>query len=536
MTNSMEHIYNAVVELSETGSKKEKERILADIAKDPDGRWLLDRVYNPFVTYGVTAVNGIAANAPVSSHARPFRRAEIEPLLGKLERRELTGNAAREALVTAMALLDMPGRQLLFWILKKDLQAGVNVTTVNKVVPGLLPVFAVARAHVYDAKRVPDWSAGVSVEPKLDGMRVTFIAKDSGAGFFTRAGHPLPALDHLIPDILETFERVKDRRESGTKPFYHQFYQRFYEYISRNDRPNFVLDGEVITGLFASTGKVRGKGKAKDAEFHLFDILSFDDFDAPGAVGPGYFDRRMMLREFHSSVPEGCETIQLVPNYQATSHDGVMRLFELFLNMPLATYLARGDTEREQKLLKELIDAETGEPKMLEGAIVKLPLGSYEKKKGYNWMKLKAEETEDLVVVGVFQGEAFSRNANRLGGLIVERNGVQVRVGGGFSDEDRDTIWNDWLEDAWVLRAQPQVGYDGLAYEQAEIQKHRKSHDLTLLGRMIEVKYHEVTPDGSLRHPRFVRFRDDKQGEIEDKALVVAQPDRFQQMTGFGRF
>ena len=28
--------------------------------------------------------------------------------------------------------------------------------------------------------------------------------------------------------------------------------------------------------------------------------------------------------------------------------------------------------------------------------------------------------------------------------------------------------------------------------------------------KVIEVKYHEVTPDGSLRHPRFYRWRDDK--------------------------
>lgn len=35
---------------------------------------------------------------------------------------------------------------------------------------------------------------------------------------------------------------------------------------------------------------------------------------------------------------------------------------------------------------------------------------------------------------------------------------------------------------------------------------------------MIEVEFHEVTPDGSLRHSRFNRFRDDKQDEPIDMA------------------
>jgi DNA ligase-1 len=31
-----------------------------------------------------------------------------------------------------------------------------------------------------------------------------------------------------------------------------------------------------------------------------------------------------------------------------------------------------------------------------------------------------------------------------------------------------------------------------------------------LLGRLLEVSFHEVTDDGSLRHPRAKKWRDDK--------------------------
>ena len=64
-----------------------------------------------------------------------------------------------------------------------------------------------------------------------------------------------------------------------------------------------------------------------------------------------------------------------------------------------------------------------------------------------------------------------------LGGFIGNFNGVEVRVGSGLSDNDR--------VDFWGRREQ-------------------------IRGDLMEVEYHEVTPDGSLRHPRFARFRDDK--------------------------
>lgn len=68
-----------------------------------------------------------------------------------------------------------------------------------------------------------------------------------------------------------------------------------------------------------------------------------------------------------------------------------------------------------------------------------------------------------------------------LGGLTVDYNGVPVRVGSGFSDQDRQVLWAIWMTDPEQLKR-----------------------------KMLEVSFHEVTPDGSLRHPRAKRFRPDK--------------------------
>lgn len=108
----------------------------------------------------------------------------------------------------------------------------------------------------------------------------------------------------------------------------------------------------------------------------------------------------------------------------------------------------------------------------LEGLIVKDPEALYVRKRSHAWMKIKAEETVDLYVTGWEPGTG--KYEGLIGAFIVDHNGVPVNVGSGLSDELRSEDPNE------------------------------------IVGRMIEVEYHEVTPDGSLRHPRFKRFRDDK--------------------------
>jgi ATP-dependent DNA ligase len=114
-----------------------------------------------------------------------------------------------------------------------------------------------------------------------------------------------------------------------------------------------------------------------------------------------------------------------------------------------------------------------------EGAIVKDPGAGYRLKRSKAWMKIKPTETLDLPVVSAYEGKG--KYAGMLGGLTVDYNDVPVDVGSGFSDQDRKLLWAIWLTDS-----------------------------AQLFGKILEVSFHEVTPDGSLRHPRAKRFRPDK--------------------------
>jgi len=112
-----------------------------------------------------------------------------------------------------------------------------------------------------------------------------------------------------------------------------------------------------------------------------------------------------------------------------------------------------------------------------EGLVIKPKNHLYVPKRNWSWMKLKNEETEDVPIVGFYEGEG--KYEGMLGGFIIERkNGVNVRVGSGFSDNQRKIIWLD-----------------------KEL----------FLSEIIELAYHEETPSGSVRHPVFKKFRGDKE-------------------------
>jgi ATP-dependent DNA ligase len=110
-----------------------------------------------------------------------------------------------------------------------------------------------------------------------------------------------------------------------------------------------------------------------------------------------------------------------------------------------------------------------------EGAIVKNPQGLYVPKRSKDWMKMKVVEDADLEVFELIEGEG--KYQGMLGAAVVYFNGVRVFVGSGFSDEERRDFWNNPDQ---------------------------------IMSKTIEIQYHEVTPDGSLRHPRFIKVRFDK--------------------------
>lgn len=235
----------------------------------------------------------------------------------------------------------------------------------------------------------------------------------------------------------------------------------------------FYLDGEIKSGEFAQTaGDIHRKGAdITDAAFYAFEFLTAQEFWENAS--PESYKRRKRLQALFLKAgaelvtPEELNIEGVSGTHGQGAEFGRVRLIEQY----------QVDNEQAAQALFGHFYAQ-GE----EGVILKPRYEIYQRKRANGYLKMKNAISEDLKIVGFEQGERDTKYENHLGALVVDFNGVKVNVSSGLTHNARIEWW-DKRED--------------------------------LLGRIIEVGAHEVTPDGSLRHPRFIRFRDSLTGEKE---------------------
>jgi DNA ligase-1 len=204
----------------------------------------------------------------------------------------------------------------------------------------------------------------------------------------------------------------------------------------------------------------KSSAQANDAVLNLFDIIPLEDFET-GVCGRTQSERSMLLKVWHGTWEDK------IPNITVVAQETV----DL-------------DTEAGQKRYKEInaLAIKGG----YEGIMLKDADAGYKCKRSVAWLKLKPFIEVSLEVIDVEEGTG--KNIGRLGAIVCQGvddgKTIQVNVGSGFSDSDRDSYWS--------------------------------SRD-SLLGQIVEVRADAVTQnqDGtySLRFPRFLRFRGFEVGE-----------------------
>jgi len=141
----------------------------------------------------------------------------------------------------------------------------------------------------------------------------------------------------------------------------------------------------------------------------------------------------------------------------------------------------------------------------LEGMVAKRAAAPYRAGRSTSWIKIRAERTGDFAVVGYTTPKGSRAGFGALHLAVYTADGALTyagRVGTGFNSRQLDS-----------LRAQlepfrrPKPAFAGAPKQTAE-------HHWVEPQLVAEVSYTEFTRDGHLRHPVFVRLREDK--EIRD--------------------
>lgn len=184
------------------------------------------------------------------------------------------------------------------------------------------------------------------------------------------------------------------------------------------------------------------KEKNKQGVFNLFDMIPVDEWQTQKTVST-YEDR---LKNIESLVkPLELEHIVIVPTSKV--------------------YLKSNPED-----LKEIVDQfhyflSIG----WEGLMIKDLDAPYVFKRSKSLLKMKLMDTVDLVVQDVFEGSG--KLENKLGGVIVEYKGNEVRVGSGWTDEQRELYWknpNDiigkTIEIAYQAESQNKQGGKSLSF------------------------------------------------------------------------
>ena len=404
-------------------SRLDKEKIISEAMEDGLDDFFegIRMALDPLVTFGVKIVP-----EKENEKSQNFLWKDFRVLANKLIQRELTGHAARDAIITAMESAKKEEWNGFYRrVLIKDLRCGVSEKTINKIAKKFpkyaIPIFSCPLAHD-SANHEKKMIGKKQIEIKLDGVRVLTIIRQNKVEMFSRNGKQFHNFGHIISEIEKALKE-------DPAPY------------------DLVLDGEVMSANFQDLMKQvhRKDGKqTKDAVLHLFDLCPLEDFQK-GRWNTSQTARSLLVKEWvakHSLLLRHIKTLDW-ENVDLDTNEGQKRFVELNKSAVEGGY---------------------------EGVMIKDPDAIYECKRTHSWLKAKPFIEVTLKVVSVEEGTG--RNKGRLGDVLVESeedgHEYSLSCGSGFSDIQREEYWskrNQLIGQLVEIRADAKTkSKDGVAF------------------------------------------------------------------------
>ncbi|WKV22052.1 ATP-dependent DNA ligase [Achromobacter phage 2-1] len=373
-------------------------------------------------------------------------------LLDQLSDRALTGKAAKQEITAVLALYTQPTAEALACVLRKNLRIGMGAKEINKIIPGFIPVFDVMLAE--------KWLPGETEVPfpamyelKFDGQRVTTLIKTL----------PRPGDGPLLGFEMRSRDGL-DQRKGWLEDMFDAQLDELRFILGGNDL-GIVFDGEIMDQQLNPGGKSNtwnatmeskkeGADKSK-LRYYLFDWIPMNQWDNGEC---------MLNQEARSGL-----LLAAMEKMRAIYGD------ELLLRPSPINY-ARSHEELSAALKKAVADG-------YEGLMIKNPRGFYEYKRSKNWLKGKPLQTFDGEIYGMYEGKKNSALEGNMGGIYVrgaDEHGTPFdsKCGSGFDLATRSLWW-------------------------------RAGEDV-INGKRAVIEAIEITKDGSLKNPVYVRLHENQ--------------------------
>ena len=316
-------------------------------------------------------------------------------------------------------------RELYIQLLSKKVRLGIAAKTINKIIPNLIPEWEVQQAYTVEKYPLKEGTE-FWLTQKLNGARATLYEGQ----LLARSGMPYKGLEH-ITDALSLL-RVAGFVADGE--------------LTLKDKGD-LSDNEAFR---VSTGILNSDNVNKTVIcYTIFDMIPVKDFEAlkPQVT---YRYRRDILNQFAERVADTDGAVKVLPVlYHGT----------------------------DQSKIEELLEQMVREDK--EGLMINTDV-PYRRTRHKGILKVKRFYTMDLPIIRCEEGTG--RLSGTLGAFVLKYKENEVKVGSGFTDEQREQFWNN-------------------------------RNDME--GLLCEVKYKEISQDKgtgleSLQFPVFVGIRTDK--------------------------
>ena len=417
----MNDAISAIFDLQAAKGAIAKKQVIENNKDDAEFKKLLYYALHPLLTYKVSE--------KTLREVRPLFEGvytSFESVCQDLSARRALDNVTVRNVKGFLSDCDPREAELYTKLLAKKLRLGVTAKTVNKVIPGLIPEWEVQQA--YPIEKYPlfpgEWFA---LTEKLNGVRATYYR----GRLYARSGEEHKGMDHIEDFLRETIglDMVFDGE------------------LTLADKSG-LTDNEAFRKATGIINADIGTCDKTVISFTVFDVLPACELDS-GSSSAVYSERRAELdNKFEPMFRGSC--VHVLPLMYAGT---------------------------DQKMIDVLLAEAVANDK--EGLMCNLDV-PYKCKRHNGILKIKQFYTMDLPIVGCEEGSG--RLANRLGAFVLDFKGNEVRVGSGFTDEERFWFW-----------------------QQRE----------SMVGKLCEVKYKEISRDKhtgaeSLQFPVFVTLRTDK--------------------------